>query len=106
MVEYLAVLTAIGYGFVSGGGAALLGYARSYFKPKEDGGYGEEFDPEKAGKTLLLGATLGGLAAGFGVDPATGIETVLGPLFFPTLIFVIDAAAVAIVRFIRARLGR
>ena len=105
MAEIVELLTIVGYGIASGGGAALLGYARSYFKAKEDGGYGEEFDPEKAGKTILLGAVLGGFAGYFGVD-IVGVETSLGPFLFPVIVYAVDAAAVALVRFIRAKLGR
>ena len=105
MVDIVHILTLIGIGILSGGGAALLGYLRSYFKTIEDGGYGEVFDPYKAGKTLLLGAVLGGIAGYFEI-PILNAETFLGPFFFPVIVYAVDAVATAVVRFILRKLGR
>jgi hypothetical protein len=59
------IFFAIGAGILSGAITALLGYTKSV---------GENFDPQKAYQTLIVGAIVGGVAGYLGVEYNTAEE--------------------------------
>lgn len=104
-MDYIAILQAVGYAAAMAAVAAGVGYFKGHFKRKP----GEVFTPEsfdyvKFLRTVLIGTIIGAAAGFYGV-PLVDAELLLETVgFLPAIIYFVDAAAVSLVRFVRAKL--
>ncbi len=97
----LAVLSAAGLA----AGAAGVGYLKAYFRREPGQPYvPEPFEPVKFTRTILIGMILGGIAGFYGISPIDAEFLLESMGIFAALIFFVDTAATALVRFVRAKL--
>ena len=101
MTDYIVLAQAVLSGAGAAAVSAAIGYVKAHFGPDA-----EAFDVEKAAEIVAVGAVLGGVAGyyGFTVLDAQNILVSLG--LFSAVTYFVHAGVKALVRFVRAKLGR